>query len=256
MDSVKWVIDFFLHFDRHLQAILQACGLWTYAILFAIIFCETGLVVTPFLPGDSLLFAAGAIAAQMPDSLHIVPLLIVLSIAAILGDTVNYSLGRWIGPRAFSGKVWFLKQEHLIKTQLFYDKYGAKTIILARFVPIVRTFAPFVAGVGKMNYSQFGVYNIVGGLIWVLVCTMFGYYFGSFPIIKQNFELVVLGIVAVSVLPMVWELWMARRHHRTLAEVPIPSAAHPVVESRPAIHQSRRKSFLAKRHKKRKKKWI
>lgn len=231
MDSLKWVIDFFLHFDRHLQAILQACGLWTYAILFAIIFCETGLVVTPFLPGDSLLFAAGAIAAQLPDSLHIVPLLIVLSIAAILGDTVNYALGRWIGPRAFSGKVWFLKQEHLIKTQLFYDKYGAKTIILARFVPIVRTFAPFVAGVGKMNYSQFGVYNIVGGLIWVFVCTMFGYYFGSVPIIKQNFELVVLGIVAVSVLPMVWELWMARRHQRTLADVPVPPVAHPFVDN-------------------------
>lgn len=231
METIKAVIDFFLHFDKHLQAILAACGMWTYTILFAIIFCETGLVVTPFLPGDSLLFAAGAIAAQMPESLHIGPLLIVLCIAAILGDTVNYSIGRWVGPRAFSGKVWFLKQEHLIKTQLFYDKYGAKTIILARFVPIVRTFAPFVAGVGKMNYSQFVIYNIVGGLIWVLSCTMFGYFFGGFPIIKENFELVVLGIVAFSLLPMAWELWSARRHNKTLAEVPLPPVAHPPVIS-------------------------
>ncbi len=229
MEALKNVIDLFLHFDRHLQTIIQACGLWTYAVLFAIIFCETGLVVTPFLPGDSLLFAAGAIAARMPESLNIVAVLVSLSIAAILGDTVNYALGRWIGPRAFSGKVWFLKQEHLVKTQLFYDKYGAKTIILARFVPIVRTFAPFVAGVGKMNYSQFLFYNVVGGIVWVVICTMFGYYFGSFEIIKKNFELVVLGIVAVSVLPMAWELWAARRHNKTLAEVPLPEAAHPAV---------------------------
>ncbi|MDP1797040.1 MAG: DedA family protein [Planctomycetaceae bacterium] len=226
MEALKDILDFFLHFDRHLQTIIQACGVWTYAVLFAIIFCETGLVVTPFLPGDSLLFAAGAIAARMPQALNIVALLVVLSVAAILGDTVNYALGRWIGPRAFSGKIWFLKQEHLVKTQLFYDRYGAKTIILARFVPIVRTFAPFVAGVGKMNYSQFIFYNIVGGIVWVLVCTMFGYYFGSFEIIKNNFELVVLGIVGVSVLPMAWELWAARRHNKTIAEVPLPPVAH------------------------------
>lgn len=226
MEALKDVLDFFLHFDKHLQTIIQTCGVWTYAVLFAIIFCETGLVVTPFLPGDSLLFAAGAIAARMPESLNIVALLLSLTAAAILGDTVNYALGRWIGPRAFSGKVWFLKQEHLVKTQLFYDKYGAKTIILARFVPIVRTFAPFVAGVGKMNYSQFIFYNVVGGIVWVLVCTMFGYYFGSFEVVKNNFELCVLGIVAMSLLPMAWELWAARRHHKTLAEVPLPAVAH------------------------------
>lgn len=228
MEALKDILDFFLHFDRHLQTIIQACGVWTYAVLFAIIFCETGLVVTPFLPGDSLLFAAGAIAARMPQALDIYALLAVLSVAAILGDTVNYALGRWIGPRAFSGKVWFLKQEHLVKTQLFYDRYGAKTIVLARFVPIVRTFAPFVAGVGKMNYSQFIFYNVVGGIVWVFVCTMFGYYFGSFEIIKNNFELVVLGIVGVSVLPMAWELWAARRHNKTIAEVPLPPVAHVV----------------------------
>ncbi len=226
MEALKNVLDLFLHFDKHLQTIIQACGVWTYAVLFAIIFCETGLVVTPFLPGDSLLFAAGAIAARMPESLNIVALLVILTVAAILGDTVNYSLGRWIGPRAFSGKVWFLRQEHLVKTQLFYDKYGAKTIILARFVPIVRTFAPFVAGVGKMNYSQFIFYNVVGGIVWVLLCTMFGYYFGSHPWVKNNFELCVLGIVAFSLLPMAWELWSARRHSKTLAEVPLPPVAH------------------------------
>ncbi len=233
MEAIKTLIDFILHFDRHLQAIIAACGMGTYAILFAIIFCETGLVVTPFLPGDSLLFAAGAIAGSMPDSLNIGVLLIVLSIAAIAGDTVNYAIGRWIGPRAFSGKVWFLKQEYLIKTQLFYDKYGAKTIILARFVPIVRTFAPFVAGVGKMDYSQFVFYNVVGGVVWVVVCTMFGYYFGSFEFIKKNFELVVLGIVGVSVLPMAWELWAARRHNKTLKDVPLPPVAHPVHDEVP-----------------------
>jgi len=180
-------------------------------ILFAIILCETGLVVTPFLPGDSLLFAAGAMAALHPDSLNIVMLLILLAIAAVLGDTINYAIGRAVGPRAFRINAWFLKHEHLVKTQEFYERHGGKTIVLARFVPIIRTFAPFIAGVGKMNYPQFLYYNVVGGLAWVLICTLAGYFFGGMEIVKKNFELVVVGIVLVSVLPVAWELWAARR---------------------------------------------
>lgn len=224
MEALKTVLDLFLHLDEHLKHVIEQFGVWTYAILFLIIFCETGLVVTPFLPGDSLLFAAGAMAALYPESLNIVALLVLLSIAAILGDTVNYGLGRWIGPRAFSGKLWFLKQHHLVKTQVFYDKYGGKTIIMARFVPIVRTFAPFVAGVGKMNYQTFLFYNIVGGIIWVVGCAMAGYLFGNIPFVKENFELFCLGIVFVSVLPMGIELLLARRHTAT---VELPAAAHP-----------------------------
>jgi membrane-associated protein len=180
-------------------------------LLFVIILCETGLVVTPFLPGDSLLFAAGALAALYPQSLSIVVLLTLLSIAAVLGDTINYAIGRAVGPRAFSVNRWFLKHEHLTRTQEFYERHGGKTIVLARFVPIVRTFAPFVAGVGRMNYPQFLYYNIVGGLAWVLICTLAGYFFGELPFVKKNFELVVVGIVLVSVLPVAWELWAARR---------------------------------------------
>jgi len=212
MESLKTVLDLFLHLDEHLRAVIDYCGVWTYAVLFLIIFCETGLVVTPFLPGDSLLFAAGAFAAFAPETLHIGVLLVLLSIAAILGDTLNYWLGRWVGPRAFSGKVKFLKQEHLIEAQLFYEKYGGKTIILARFVPFIRTFAPFVAGIGQMNYRQFLYYNIVGGIAWVAICAGAGYAFGNIPIIKENFELVVVGIAAVSVAPLVWEYFAARRH--------------------------------------------
>jgi membrane-associated protein len=168
-------------------------------------------VVTPFLPGDSLLFAAGAMAALHPDSLNIVMLLILLAIAAVLGDTINYWIGWAVGPRAFRINAWFLKHEHLVKTQEFYERHGGKTIVLARFVPIIRTFAPFIAGVGKMNYPQFLYYNVVGGLAWVLICTLAGYFFGGLEIVKKNFELVVVGIVLVSVLPLAWELWAARR---------------------------------------------
>jgi membrane-associated protein len=182
--------------------------------LFVIILCETGLVVTPFLPGDSLLFAAGAMAALYPDDLNVVALLVLLSIAAVLGDTINYAIGRWLGPRAFTIDKWFLKHEHLERTQRFYERHGGKTIVLARFVPIVRTFAPFVAGVGRMHYPQFLFYNVVGGLAWVLICTLAGYFFGNFPVVKENFELVVVGIVVVSVLPIAWEMWAARRRDR------------------------------------------
>jgi len=211
MDALKPFLDLFLNLDEKLHEILNVWGPWTYVLLFVIILCETGLVVTPFLPGDSLLFAAGAMASLHPDSLNIVMLLILLAIAAVLGDTINYSIGRAVGPRAFRINAWFLKHEHLVKTQEFYDRHGGKTIVLARFVPIIRTFAPFVAGVGKMNYPQFLYYNVVGGLAWVLICTLAGYFFGGMEIVKKNFELVVVGIVLVSVLPVAWELWAARR---------------------------------------------
>ena len=215
MDAIKSILDVFLHVDDHLHALLEAWGPWTYVLLFAIILCETGLVVMPFLPGDSLLFAAGAMAALYPDDLGLVPLLVLLSIAAILGDTINYFLGRWIGPRAFSLNTWFLKHEHLEKTQAFYERHGGKTIVLARFMPIVRTFSPFVAGVGKMHYPTFLWFNVVGGILWVLLCTVAGYFFGNIEAVKKHFELVVIGIVLVSVLPLAWEWWAARRRGHT-----------------------------------------
>jgi membrane-associated protein len=165
----------------------------------------------PFLPGDSLLFAAGAMAARFPDDLHVGLVLVLLSVAAIIGDTINYALGRWIGPRAFTIDRWFLKHEHLQRTQAFYERHGGKTIVLARFVPIVRTFAPFVAGVGRMHYPTFLFYNVTGGLAWVLICTLAGYFFGNMPIVQKNFELIVVAIVLVSVLPVAWEMWSARR---------------------------------------------
>jgi membrane-associated protein len=214
MDSPGSILDIFLKLDEVLHGVLQTWGPWTYALLFVIILCETGLVVTPFLPGDSLLFAAGAMAALYPDDLNVVVLLVLLSIAAVLGDTINYAIGRWLGPRAFTIDKWFLKHEHLERTQRFYELHGGKTIVLARFVPIVRTFAPFVAGVGRMHYPQFLFYNVVGGLAWVLICTLAGYFFGNFPVVKENFELVVVGIVVVSVLPIAWEMWAARRRDR------------------------------------------
>ena len=211
MDAIKSLLDVFLHARDHLEANIEAWGPWTYVLLFVIILCETGLVVTPFLPGDSLLFAAGALAALYPQSLSIAILLALLFIAAVLGDTINYAIGRAIGPRAFGVNRWFLKHEHLVHTQEFYERHGGKTIVLARFVPIVRTFAPFVAGVGRMNYPQFLYYNVVGGLAWVLICTLAGYFFGELPFVKKHFELVVVGIVLVSVLPVAWEIWAARR---------------------------------------------
>ena len=216
MDSPSSILDIFLKLDEVLHGVLQTWGPWTYVLLFAIILCETGLVVMPFLPGDSLLFAAGAMAALYSDDLNVVALIVLLSIAAILGDTINYAIGRWLGPRAFTIDKWFLKHEHLERTQQFYARHGGKTIVLARFVPIVRTFAPFVAGVGRMHYPQFLFFNVVGGIAWVLICTLAGYFFGNFPVVKENFELVVVGLVVVSVLPIAWEMWSARRrakHH-------------------------------------------
>jgi membrane-associated protein len=209
MGWIEFFLDVFLHLDKHLGEVIGNYGAWTYAILLVIIFCETGLVVTPFLPGDSLLFAAGAFAAL--GKLDPLWLFLLLSAAAIGGDTVNYWIGAWIGPRAFSGEIRFLKKEYLDRTHAFFEKYGGKTIIIARFVPIVRTFAPFVAGVGAMNYARFIVYNVVGGLAWVTLFVFGGYWFGNQPFVKRNFSLVVLAIIIISVMPMVVEYLRSRR---------------------------------------------
>jgi len=209
MDFVRSVLDFFLHLDEHLNQIVTTYGVWTHLILFAIVFAETGLVVTPFLPGDSLLFAAGALAAL--GSLDLWLLVVLLIGAAILGDTVNYWVGAWVGPRAFSGNVRFLRQDYLERTHAFYEKHGGKTIILARFVPIIRTFAPFVAGVGAMSYPRFIVYNIIGAMMWVGLFVPLGYFFGNMPTVKDNFSLVILAIIGISVMPIAVEMFRARR---------------------------------------------
>jgi membrane-associated protein len=209
MDFVRSVMDLFLHLDEHLNQIVTTYGVWTHLILFAIVFAETGLVVTPFLPGDSLLFAAGALAAI--GSLDLWLLVVLLIGAAILGDTVNYWVGAWIGPRAFSGNVKFLRKDYLDRTHAFYEKHGGKTIILARFVPIIRTFAPFVAGVGAMSYPKFITYNIVGAVLWVGLFVPLGYFFGNMATVKENFSLVILAIIAISVMPIAVEAIRARR---------------------------------------------
>ncbi len=203
------LIDIILHVDKYLSSILEDFGLWTYLILFIIIFCETGLVVTPFLPGDSLLFATGAMTALG----HLDPLLVSFSLiaAAVLGDTVNYWTGAWMGPRVFNEKIRFLKKEHLEKTHAFYEKYGGKTIIFARFIPIIRTFAPFVAGIGKMNYAHFILYNITGAIAWVLLFVYGGHYFGNLPLIKNNFSLVIMAIIVISFIPAFIEFLKHRR---------------------------------------------
>jgi len=207
MEFLTEFLKFFLHLDKSLQGVINHYGTLTYIILFAVIFAETGLVVTPFLPGDSLLFAAGALASG--TGLNPLLIFVVLSIAAVLGDAVNYAVGRFIGKRAFSGEFKFLKKEYLDKTHAFYEKYGNKTIVLARFVPIVRTFAPFVAGVGEMKYHHFAMYNIFGGVLWVGSLTAAGYFFGGIPIVKKNFELVILAIIILSILPGIFEWWKA-----------------------------------------------
>ena len=209
MELVKQLVDVFLHLDRHLAEVVRDYGTFTNVILFGIVFCETGLVVTPFLPGDSLLFTAGALAAL--GSLDVWVLFLTLALAAILGDTANYWIGKKIGPRAFDGSIRFLKQDHLRRTEAFYEKHGKKTIILARFVPIIRTFAPFVAGVGSMNYGVFLAYNVIGGVAWVAVCVFAGFFFGNIPVVRQNFSIAILAIIFVSTLPILWEAWKARR---------------------------------------------
>jgi len=210
MDTILMLIEFVLHMDKFLPAIVQALGIWTYLALFFVIFMETGFVITPFLPGDSLLFAAGAIAAVSNGGLNVITLFIVMASAAVLGDTANYWIGHFIGPRAFSGSIRFLKKEYLDRTQAFYEKHGGKTILLARFVPIVRTFAPFVAGVGKMRYSYFISYNVFGGLFWTALFIFGGYFVGNLEIVKNNFSLVVILIILISILPGIIEVVKSR----------------------------------------------
>ena len=211
MSFVNNFIDFILHLDKYLSVIIQNYGALTYLLIFLIIFAETGLVVTPVLPGDSLLFAAGTFAAI--GSLNIFWLFIILSAAAILGDTINYSIGKFLGSKSFEKYPKIFKKKYLDKTHKFYEKHGTKTIVLARFVPIVRTFAPFVAGVGKMRYFRFLVYNVVGGILWVALFVFGGYFFGNIPAIKNNFSLVILAIIILSFVPMVVEIWRHKKNN-------------------------------------------
>jgi membrane-associated protein len=212
MDAIKQLIDFILHIDKHLAEIVTTYGTITYGILFLIVFCETGLIILPFLPGDSLLFATGSLAAIGTLNPHLA--FVLISIAAILGDTINYSIGRYFGERILASNTKLIKKEHIDKTQNYYDANGAKTIILARFIPIIRTFAPFVAGVGKMNYSNFIIYNVVGGIVWTAIFVYAGYFFGQLEIIKKNFGLVVIVIILISVLPIVFEVYKSFRAKR------------------------------------------
>jgi membrane-associated protein len=209
MDLIRQLIDFVLHLDVHLDELIRNYGAWTYGILFGIIFLETGFVVTPFLPGDSLLFAVGTFAARGSFDLYLAMLL--LSVAAVLGDTVNYWIGWWVGPKVFHQESRFLNRKHLQRTHEFYERYGGKTIIIARFVPIIRTFAPFVAGIGTMSYGKFIAYNVIGGVGWVVSITLAGYYFGNIPIVKNNFTFVIFAIIFISMLPGIIEYV---RHHR------------------------------------------
>jgi membrane-associated protein len=210
MDIFNKMFDLFLHLDEYLAQIIATYGAWTYAILFTVIFIETGLVIFPFLPGDSLLFAAGTFAAL--GSLNLWLLLGLLMFAAVLGDTVNYSIGHYLGDRAYNIK--WIKKEYLDRTHAFFEKHGGKAIFLARFVPIVRTFAPFVAGIGKMDYSYFITYNLVGGVTWVALFTLLGYFFGNLEFVQKNFELVIIAIILISVVPMAYEWLKARREKK------------------------------------------
>ena len=210
------MIDFILHFDEHLTGFVQTYGAFTYGILFAIVFAETGLVVTPFLPGDSLLFAAGALAAT--GALSVETIVLLLSVAAVLGDAVNYAVGRrlahtFLDDAPDSGWIYkVVKREHVVRAHEFFERHGGKAVVLARFVPIVRTFVPFVAGGANMTYRTFAFYNVTGAVLWVGICTGAGYLFGNIPVVKENFELVVIGIIAVSLLPIVFEVIKSRRH--------------------------------------------
>lgn len=206
-------IEVFLHLDKYLDILIQNFGVWTYLLLFCIIFAETGLVVTPFLPGDSLLFAAGTLSAL--GSLKVALLFAVLALAAIIGDSVNYAAGKFFGEKLFRNeKSRIFKREYLERTHAFYEKYGGKTIVIARFVPIIRTFAPFVAGVGEMTYLRFFIYNVTGGILWVAVFVFGGYYFGNMPLIKDNFSLAIFAIIFLSVLPGIIEFWKHRKRKR------------------------------------------
>ena len=210
MDIIYWFWDFFIHLDVHMGDVIKTYGIYTYGLLFIIVFCETGLVVTPILPGDSMLFSAGTFASL--GYMDVWLLSVLLSVAAIAGDTVNYWIGHYLGTKVFQyKKSRFFNPEHLRRAHKFYEKYGGKTIIIARFVPIIRTFAPFVAGIGSMSYGRFIAYNVIGGLAWVLICVFAGYFFGNLPLVKKNFSLVILAIVFISILPGIIELLRHRQ---------------------------------------------
>ena len=212
MELLSSLVDIVLHLDRHVSALLATWHLWFYAILFVVIFAETGFVVTPFLPGDSLLFAVGALTAiDTSGTLHLPVLLLMLVAAAVLGNTLNYQIGRWIGVHAFSGRYRLLKVEYLRRTEAFFARHGGMAVVLSRFVPIVRTFAPFVAGMGRMGWARFQGYNLVGGASWVLLMTVAGYLFGNVPLVKDNFGLVTIAIILVSLVPLAWVFWRDRR---------------------------------------------
>jgi len=212
MEVIYQIIDLFLHLDVHLNALAAGMGPWLYVLLFVVVFCETGLVVTPFLPGDSLLFAVGALASIEGSVISLPLVMTLLFIAGVLGDACNYAIGKYFGPKIFSKDtgIW-LNKKHLLSAHAFYEKYGGKTIVLARFIPIIRTFAPFVAGVGEMSYPRFAVYNVAGALVWVLIFCLAGYYFGSTPIVQNHFHFVIVGIIIISVLPAVYEIILAKR---------------------------------------------
>ena len=215
MDIVYQFVDLLLHLDRHLSILIQDYGAWTYSILFLIIFCETGLVVTPILPGDSLLFAVGTFAAV--GALELEWVLLLLSIAAVAGDTVNYWVGAYVGPKVFHKEhVRFLNKEYLRRTHEFYERHGGKTIIIARFMPIIRTFAPFVAGIGRMTYGKFLSYNVIGGIVWICSFVLGGYYFGNIPVVKKNFTLVIFAIIVISIMPGIIEFLRQRRKIRAV----------------------------------------
>lgn len=215
MEILTQIIDIFLHLDVHLNALAATLGPWLYIVLFIVIFCETGLVVTPFLPGDSLIFAVGALASVEGSVIDIHFVVLLLILAAVLGDAVNYSIGKFIGPKVFTqdtGKL--LNKKHLLAAHDFYEKYGGKTIILARFIPIIRTFAPFVAGIGKMSYFHFALYNITGAILWVCTFCLGGYYFGSAAVVKRHFHYIIVAIIIISVLPAVYEFIKAKRESK------------------------------------------
>ena len=211
MEIIHTLIDFVLHIDKHLTDIIAQYGMLTYLILFLIIFCETGFVVTPFLPGDSLLFAAGALAANEATGLNIFLLAVLMIVAAVTGNMMNYQIGRWIGPKAFEMDKWFLKKKNLERTQEFFEKHGNLAIVLSRFMPIIRTFAPFVAGVGKMQYKRFSFYNLIGGISWVMLFLLVGYLFGNIPFVKEHFSYIVIGIIIASFIPVVIALMRGRK---------------------------------------------
>ncbi len=219
INIIRTIIEYVLHLDKYLEQIIQVYHTWVYLLMFFIIFMETGFVVTPFLPGDSLLFAAGTLAG-LGQYLNIGILFIVFSAAAIAGDTANYWIGHYIGPRAFTGSIRFLKKEYLDRTHAFYEKHGGKTIIIARFIPIIRTFAPFVAGIGAMTYPKFIAYNVMGGVAWVSLFLFGGYFFGKLEIIQQNFSFVIIAIVIISTIPVFVEFFRSRRAARNSAQPP------------------------------------